>query len=209
LNPFDEPNVTEAKDTTKAVLADYARSGKLPQSAAVVSHDGLEVHVDVETSTRLASAIADRGWDRADIASWLAALFHDTREGDYAAFLAYTRFTEERDAALAAARRHARDRWHRATTLGYGPRYLHSTGQLHKGGANNGVFVLITVQEDCADVAIPGESFSFRTLRDAQALGDLMVLRRHGRRAMHVHCASGPDAGSAALARAMERAAAL
>lgn len=171
LNPFDEPNVTEAKIATGELLAAQAREGSLPSAEGVCGPA-----------------------DAAALRSHLETL----RAGDYLALCAYFVRTDGRDAALTRIRTTCRARTRNATTLGYGPRFLHSTGQLHKGGANNGVFVQITANA-ATDLSVPGEVFSFATLRDAQALGDLQVLRRRGRRALRVHLGRDVDAGLAAL----------
>src|SRR6185436_223897 len=107
-----------------------------------------------------------------------------------------------RDAALTRIRAACRDRTRNATTVGYGPRFLHSTGQLHKGGPNTGVFLQLTA-DTAADLPVPGESYSFATLRDAQALGDLQVLKRRGRRALRVNLGADIDAGLTALVNAL------
>jgi transaldolase/glucose-6-phosphate isomerase len=176
VNPFDEPNVTEAKVATSALLAQAAAEGRLPAAP----EDTCEVG-DVDR-----------------IRAHLAA----ATPGDYLAFCAYFLRTPARDAALTRMRVACRDRTRNATTLGYGPRFLHSTGQLHKGGANNGVFLQLTA-DATADLPVPGESYSFATLRDAQALGDLQVLKRRGRRALRVHLGGDVDAGLEALADAI------
>lgn len=209
VNPFDEPNVAESKDTTTLFLRDFAREGKLPSLAEVCARDGLEIHEDAETAAYHAAAIAERGLDRDDPAAWIWALLDTGAAGDYAALLAFVAATPGRTADLQRARLALRRRWQRATTIGYGPRYLHSTGQLHKGGPNSGVFLFLTAHDTATrgDLAIPGESFTFGTLRDAQALADLITLRRHGRRAVHVHYAQDGDGACAAFADALERAA--
>jgi transaldolase/glucose-6-phosphate isomerase len=176
VNPFDEPNVTEAKLATSALLATNASEGKLPQP------DEVAAPTDVE---RIRAHLAGAG------------------HGDYLAFCAYFMRTEARDALLSRLRVAFRDRAHNATTLGYGPRFLHSTGQLHKGGANNGVFLQLTADAP-QDLPVPGESYTFATLRNAQALGDLQVLKRRGRRALRVHLGADPDTALAALVAALE-----
>jgi transaldolase/glucose-6-phosphate isomerase len=180
VNPFDEPNVTEAKLATGALLATFATEGKLPAAEP-------EAICGVGDLDRIAAHIASAG------------------PGDYLAFCAYLVRTPERDAALTRLRVACRDRSKNATTLGYGPRFLHSTGQLHKGGPNTGVFVQLTsdAPADLPDHPIPGEAYSFATLRNAQSLGDLQVLRRRGRRALRVHLGADADAGLKALADAM------
>ena len=175
VNPFDEPNVTEAKVATSALLAQAAAEGKLP---------GAEDTCEVGDVDRI----------RAHLAS--------ATPQDYLAFCAYFLRTPARDAALTRMRGVCRDRSRNATTLGYGPRFLHSTGQLHKGGANTGVFLQLTADTK-DDLPVPGESYSFATLRDAQALGDLQVLKRRGRRVLRVHLGADIDAGLEALADAI------
>ena len=152
VNPFDEPNVTEAKVATSALLAQAAAEGKLPvpeDTCAVTDLERIRAHLATATPN------------------------------DYLAFCAYFLRTPARDAALTRMRAACRDRTRNATTVGYGPRFLHSTGQLHKGGPNTGVFLQLTA-DTAADLPVPGEGYSFATLRDAQALGDLQVLKRRG-----------------------------
>ncbi|MEO8213129.1 MAG: hypothetical protein ABI560_08050 [Myxococcales bacterium] len=169
VNPFDEPNVTEAKVATGALLTVYQQQGKLPAAEGVVALD---------------DAQAIRGHVLGAAA------------GDYVAFCAYFLRGPGRDQLFQELRVATRRKTRAATTLGYGPRFLHSTGQLHKGGANNGVFLQLTADvAPGADLPIPGEPYSFAVLRDAQALGDLQVLRRRGRRAIRVHLGSDVDAG--------------
>jgi transaldolase / glucose-6-phosphate isomerase len=175
VNPFDEPNVTEAKVATSALLAQHAAEGKLP-----VPDDACDVR-DVDRI-------------RAHLATATPA--------DYLAFCAYFLRTPERDALLTRLRVACRDRTRNATTVGYGPRFLHSTGQLHKGGPNTGVFLQLTAEAQ-ADLPVPGESYTFATLRDAQALGDLQVLKRRGRRVLRVHLGADVDAGLETLTDAL------
>jgi transaldolase/glucose-6-phosphate isomerase len=178
VNPFDEPNVTEAKLATSAILTTAQQGdGKLPQPEEVASpKDGDKIR----------------------------ALLASANPGDYVALCAYFTRTDERDALLTRLRVAARDRARNATTVGYGPRFLHSTGQLHKGGANNGVFLQLTADSP-VDLPIPGEPYSFATLRNAQALGDLQVLRRRGRRALRVALGADVEAGLKALVEAVEK----
>jgi hypothetical protein len=176
VNPFDEPNVTEAKVATSALLAQAAAEGKLPG----VPDDSCEVGDVERIRAHLATATLR----------------------DYLAFCAYFLRTPARDAALTRLRVACRDRSRNATTVGYGPRFLHSTGQLHKGGPNSGVFLQLTADAK-DDLPVPGESYTFATLRDAQALGDLQVLKRRGRRVLRVHLGADVDAGMEALADAI------
>ena len=190
VDPFDEPNVAEAKAATQAVLKGFLESGALPEPAAAAQDGGLAAY-----------APARQGAPGRTAEDWLAAFVALARPGDYLALLAYLEATPERLRALQSLRLALRDRTRRATTLGIGPRFLHSTGQLHKGGANNGVFLQITADE--GDLPIPGERYGFGVLRAAQAAGDYEVLERRGRRVLRIHLGSDPDAGLAALARAL------
>lgn len=152
LNPFDEPNVAQAKDATQAALATYQERGRLPEWPV----DGVD-----EAARALAEA----------------------RPGDYVALLAYVTPTPDTTAALQALRVFVRDRTRLATTAGYGPRYLHSTGQLHKGGPPTPIALILTA-EPADDLPIPGDRYGFATLELAQALGDLATLRAANRRAL-------------------------
>ncbi|OFW18021.1 MAG: hypothetical protein A3F69_03265 [Acidobacteria bacterium RIFCSPLOWO2_12_FULL_66_10] len=174
INPFDEPNVQQAKDATSTLLHQYKTSGRLP-----VGNPGQTLDSGV-TLTLSASARAFLRGLGAD------ALLTLLKPGDYFSLLAYLGPARDLADELRALRRDVRDRTRAATMLGYGPRYLHSTGQLHKGGPNTGVFVLISAMPK-QDLTIPGQPFSFGTLELAQALGDFSSLDAAGRRALHVH----------------------
>ena len=174
INPFDEPNVQQAKDATTTLLDQYTASGRLPAGEPDQTLDG-GVTLTLSGSART----LQRGLG-AD------ALLTLLRPGDYFSLLAYLGPSRDLAEELRALRCAVRDRTRAATMFGYGPRYLHSTGQLHKGGPNTGVFVLISATP-AHDVAIPNQVFSFGTLELAQALGDFSSLDAAGRRAMHVH----------------------
>ncbi len=179
INPFDEPNVQQAKDATRGLLRKYRSAGALP----VPSPDRtLPSGVTLTLTSQAREALRGRGPE---------GLLSVIGPGDYFVLLAYVGYSTELAAELQAFRRAVRDRTRAATMFGYGPRYLHSTGQLHKGGPNTGVFVLISATPR-QDVAIPGQPFSFATLELAQALGDFASLEATGRRALHVHL-SAPD----------------
>ena len=194
VDPFDEPNVAEAKAATKAVLEQVRASGSFPATAPRAVDGDLELHA---APTLTVEGDDVRAWAR----SWVDAL----RPGDYAAILAFLHRTDARHAALDRVRHAWRDGARVATTIGYGPRYLHSTGQLHKGGPPTGVFLQLTVED--GDEPIPGEGHGFRTLRDAQAAGDFEVLARHGLRVARVHVRGDADAGLEKLAAAVAGAA--
>jgi hypothetical protein len=132
----------------------------------------------------------------------LAAHLDAARSGDYVALMAYVTPDDANQRTLQRLRVAIRDTRRVATTLGFGPRFLHSTGQLHKGGPNTGVYIQITA-DDGTDVAIPGQPFTFSILKRAQAAGDLQSLRSHGRRVVRVHIAGDLDAGLASLTDAV------
>ncbi|TME82133.1 MAG: transaldolase [Chloroflexi bacterium] len=163
LNVFDQPNVQEAKDLTRKVLSE----GNPPT---------------------VGQGIRWAGQSGATLEAAIQSLLGQVRAGDYVALLAFIAPSPEHDRALNSIRLAIRDSHRVATTVGYGPRYLHSTGQLHKGGPNTGVFLQL-VGDDPHDVPIPGEKFSFGVLKQAQALGDFQALRNHGRRVLRVQMA--------------------
>lgn len=181
INPFDQPNVQESKDATKALLEKYKSDGKLPEQQASASDEQLTVYAGgASTSGSVQEAL------RAHCAK--------IKPGDYVALLAYLEETPEHSAALQEIRLSVREATQAATTMGYGPRFLHSTGQLHKGGPDSGVFIQITAP-DKVDFPIPGEPYTFSVLKDAQALGDFQSLLAHGRRAIRVDLGSDVSAG--------------
>ena len=169
INPFDQPDVQGAKDMTDSMLAQYQAGGRWP----LLEQAGPEFGV---------------------IAASLGDLLARAGRGDYLAIMAYLQQTPAVDWALDSLRSRVSEQYRIATTMGYGPRFLHSTGQLHKGGPNSGLFLQIT-QEHPVDVSIPGQSYTFGTLVDAQSRGDFRALLRAGRRAARVHLAGDPAAG--------------
>ncbi|HEX8707845.1 MAG TPA: hypothetical protein VF723_06245, partial [Pyrinomonadaceae bacterium] len=185
INPFDQPNVQESKDATRQLLDRFSREGKLEEQAALASDGTLTVYGDEETLAGLPSS---------SVAAALGAHLARAGAGDYIALLDYLEETPEHEAAIQAIRTHLRDVTRCATTTGYGPRFLHSTGQLHKGGSGQGVFLQITAP-DRTDVPIPGQSYTFSTLKQAQALGDFRSLASRGRRAIRVDLGEDAAAG--------------
>ena len=188
VDPFDEPNVTEAKLASQQALDHAVAEGKLPSREVVASRED----VRAEAPRSVIEALRPRLAADADPAAWAAALVSLAMPGDYFAILAYFHTTPERDRQLEKLRIAARTTAGVATTVGYGPRFLHSTGQLHKGGPATGVFLQLTADEG-ADVAIPGKPFGFGTLIAAQAWGDFEVLERRGRRVVRVHLGGNPE----------------
>ncbi len=191
INPFDEPNVTEAKEATRRLLDHYVAEGSLPQTQPHVSRGKVQVYIDDAQLTVLNEFCKSHNYDASDPVALLAAQIIGTRAGDYFGLLAYTPMNERTEEMFQTVRRRLRHVTRRAVTTGYGPRYLHSTGQLHKGGANHGVFFQITMDHP-DDLAIPGAPYSFGVLQAAQAAGDLEALHARKIRAIRLHSDGDP-----------------
>jgi transaldolase/glucose-6-phosphate isomerase len=203
LNPFDEPNVSEAKQATAAKLAYYEANGELPPQKPVISGEHTQLYMEETTLAPLREMCRSHGYDPNSRMEVLAAQIAGTKAGDYFALLCYFTPDEESMALLQDIRHRLRKATKRAVTLGFGPRYLHSTGQMHKGGANNGIFFQITVQQD-EDLAIPDSKYSFGTLFQAQAAGDLETLEKHNRRVIRLHVDDNLVAGLNKLLEAVK-----
>ena len=173
VNPFDEPDVVRGRETTATLLSSWKKSRRLPEWPVDVAEGGLAL-------------LTNRAAKSASVSQGLQAFLGQAGAGDYIAILAYLAPTADTWSRLQELRTLLRDRLRVATTVGFGPRYLHSTGQLHKGGRANGLFLQLT-GEDKDDMAIPGSGYGFATLKAAQALGDLQTLRDAGRRVVRVH----------------------
>jgi transaldolase/glucose-6-phosphate isomerase len=191
IDPFDQPNVQEAKDATRALLDAYRRDGALPQPAPLVAEPGIAAYGDPK-------ALGD---DPVTVDGAVRALLGTAQSGDYFAILAYLPPDPATVDQLQGMRQLIRDQAGLATTLGFGPRFLHSTGQLHKGGPASGIFLQLTA-EPRRDLPIPGWQESFGTLIAAQAAGDLAALQGRGRRVLRLHLAD-PEGGLARLATMM------
>lgn len=198
INPFDQPNVQESKDATRELLDYFKSHGELEDQEPLIGDDTLTVY----GSERSAAGLLNNS-----IVAALRAHLATVRADDYIALVVYVEETPEIEATLQAIRTRLRDSLHCATTTGYGPRFLHSTGQLHKGGPDTGVFIQITAP-DHADLEIPEEPYTFSVLKQAQALGDFRSLSAHGRRAIRVDLGTDALAGlqrlQALLADALE-----
>lgn len=203
INPFDEPNVTESKENTGRLLAYFKEHKTLPPAQPFITGEHVQLFAGDSTLTPLKELCQAHGYDSTSRTELLAAQITGTRAGDYFALLAYLPYDPEIHKELEHVRRRLRHVTKRAVTLGYGPRYLHSTGQLHKGGANNGVFFLITADHR-HDAAIPGEPYSFAVLNDAQAAGDMEALQAHGRRVLRLHITGDILAGIQKLLAAVD-----
>jgi transaldolase/glucose-6-phosphate isomerase len=203
IDPFDQPNVQESKDNTNRLLQQFLSQGKLGEEAPVLEADGMQLYCSPEVHARLEAVQAARGVKSHLPEGYLAAFLSQARPGDYVALMAYVEPNAEHTAALQSVRARLRDFLCLATTLGYGPRFLHSTGQLHKGGANNGLFIQITA-DDTQDLPVPGEPYSFSTLKQAQALGDQRSLESKQRRVIRLHLGKEVQAQLARLEKLVE-----
>ena len=190
IDPFDQPNVQESKDATNRFLKGVEERGSLTEPAPSIVHGPL-------------SFFAANGAERPE--HLLSAFFSQARPGDYISLQAY--LTEEAAAGrlLQAIRLRLRDGLRLATTIGYGPRFLHSTGQLHKGGPPTGLFIQLTAR-DGIDVSIPGRPYTFGIFKRAQALGDLEALSKHRRRVMRIDLGDNAKKGLTLLRQLVERA---
>ena len=172
VNPFDEPNVAEAKARTRTLLDAFTSQGRLPEEPPLAEDKDLAIHTV--------------GFSGPDPASLVGAAVKSLQPGDYVAFLSYLPPSSALDQALAGARVAIRAKKRSATTAGIGPRYLHSTGQYHKGGPNSVLAFVITADDETA-TDVPGSGFTFSVLKRAQALGDVQALEGHGRRVLRLH----------------------
>ena len=193
INPFDQPNVQESKDATNRLLKSVEERGTLTEPAPVMTHGPLSFF----------------GQDKAESPEHLLWSFvGEARPGDYISLQAYLTEDADTEELLQAIRLRLRDSLHVATTIGYGPRFLHSTGQFHKGGPNTGLFIQLTCR-DAIDLSIPGKPYTFGIFKKSQALGDLEALARHGRRTMRIDLGDDAKKGLGLLKRLIEGALAL
>ena len=178
INPFDQPDVEASKLATRALTEEFERTGALPTESPLRIDDP-------DFDERLAEQLALIG------------------PGDYAVLLAYIHMTVEHERVLTEIRTLIRDRTGVATCVGFGPRFLHSTGQAYKGGPNTGVFLQLTA-DDMHDLDVPGRRYTFGVVKAAQARGDLEVLEARGRRALRIHLGADVGAGLERLRKAVE-----
>jgi transaldolase / glucose-6-phosphate isomerase len=190
INAFDQPNVQESKTNTKRLLDYVKEHGDLPEEQPILEEGGLKLYADAKTANTLRHIGEQRGFDYGDLVNLLLAHMSQARSGEYIAIMAYLAPTERHNQLLEAIRQELRHATMRAITLGYGPRFLHSTGQLHKGGSNRGVFIQITVDNN-EEIPIPGDPYDFMLLKRAQAQGDLEALQSKKRRVIRFHLPVG------------------
>jgi len=185
INPFDQPDVEASKIATRKLTEEYEQKGALPAETPVFITEGVKLFADERNAEEL-----KRGAEVQSLSGYLKAHFDRLSKGDYFALLAYVEMNEPHERALQSIRESVRDAKRVATCLGFGPRFLHSTGQAYKGGPNSGVFLQITC-DDANDLDVPDQNYTFGIVKAAQARGDFEVLAERGRRALRVHL--GPD----------------
>jgi len=201
IHPFDQPDVEASKIATRALTDEYEARGALPAEQPFLEVEGVRLFADqANAQAILARAATDRS-----LAGCLRAHLARAGRGDYVALLAYVHMDAANEHALAGMRHAVRDAKQVATCLGFGPRFLHSTGQAYKGGPDSGVFLQVTC-DDAADLAVPGQTYTFGTVKSAQARGDFQVLADRGRRALRVHLGADVPAGLARLDAAVRAA---
>jgi transaldolase/glucose-6-phosphate isomerase len=198
INPFNQPDVEASKIVTRQLTEAYEESGKLPEETPIFESDGIKLFADDRNAANLTRlAAADHS-----LTGFLRAHVNQLGAGDYFALLAYIEMNSAHEETLQGMRHAVRDRKRVATCLGFGPRFLHSTGQAYKGGPNSGVFLQITC-DDADDIPVPGQKYTFGTVKAAQARGDFQVLADRKRRALRVHLPKDVNAGLETLRRAV------
>jgi glucose-6-phosphate isomerase len=201
INPFNQPDVESAKIETRALTTAYEQTGKLEEQTPVLEDKGIRLYASEDYAATTLKTEAQDG----TLAGFLRVHLNQIHAGDYFATLAFLPMFPEHEAAIQGFRHKVRDAKKVATCLGFGPRFLHSTGQDYKGGPNTGVFLQITA-DDAVDVEIPGQKYSFGVVIAAQAAGDLAVLQSRGRRAMRVHLGADVAEGLKTLSAAIDEA---
>jgi len=200
INAFNQPDVEASKIATRNLTSEYEKTGSLPAEKPVVEDSGIKLFTDERNAAELAKAAGTP-----TLAGYLKAHLDRIKAGDYFAVLAYLQMNPEHEQTLETLRHAVRDRKHVATCLGFGPRFLHSTGQAYKGGPNTGVFLQVTC-DDSVELPVPGQKYTFGVVKAAQARGDFQVLAERGRRALRVHLGSNVKAGLATLQAAVQKA---
>jgi transaldolase/glucose-6-phosphate isomerase len=200
INAFNQPDVEASKIETRKLTSEYEKAGKLPPESPFLESEGIKLYADDKNTAALKNSktLAD------------ALKFHLDRMNarDYFGVLAYITMNKQHEDALQVIRHMVRDDKKAATVLGFGPRFLHSTGQAYKGGPNSGVFLQITC-DDKIDLPVPGQKYTFSVVKAAQARGDFAVLSERGRRALRVHIGKNVKADLAKLTRATKKALAM
>jgi transaldolase / glucose-6-phosphate isomerase len=200
INAFNQPDVEASKIATRDLTSAYEKTGSLPAETPIVEDGGIKLFTDEKNAAELAKAA---GADKS-LAGYLKAHLGRIKTGDYFALLGFIQMNAEHEKTLQIIRHAVRDKKHVATCLGFGPRFLHSTGQAYKGGPNSGVFLQVTC-DDALDLPVPQQKYTFGVVKAAQARGDFQVLADRARRALCVHL-HDVESGLATLAGAIQKA---
>jgi transaldolase / glucose-6-phosphate isomerase len=201
INAFNQPDVEASKIATRTLTTEYERTGALPSEEPVLDEAGVKVFADQRNTHALKGT---NGFERS-LVGYLRAHLNRIHAGDYFAVLAYVPMFSDHEHQLQQLRHAVRNHKQVATCLGFGPRFLHSTGQAYKGGPNSGVFLQVTC-DDAQDLSVPGQKYTFGVVKAAQARGDLQVLVDRNRRALRVHIGGDVSAGLAKLNAAISQA---
>ncbi|MBV9145293.1 MAG: bifunctional transaldolase/phosoglucose isomerase [Acidobacteria bacterium] len=200
INCFNQPDVEASKVATRELTHQYEETGSLPPETPILEDQGIKLYADEKHAGKLTIGAGKEK----TLAAYLRAHLNTIGAGDYAALLAYIQMNDAHEQALQSIRHTIRDKKRSATCLGFGPRFLHSTGQAYKGGPNSGVFLQITC-DDAADLPVPGQKYTFGVVKAAQARGDFQVLSKRNRRALRVHLGKDVAAGLATLEKAVKQ----
>jgi transaldolase/glucose-6-phosphate isomerase len=194
INAFNQPDVEASKVATRNLTAEYEKTGSLPAEKPFFEQDGIKLFTD----SKNADALTKAAGNEKSLSNYLRSHLNRLGAGDYFALLAFIQMNDEHEQSLQKIRHAVRDNRRVATCLGFGPRFLHSTGQAYKGGPNSGVFLQVTC-DDAADLPVPGQKYTFGVVKAAQARGDFQVLVERGRRALRVHLGKDLKSGLAKL----------
>ena len=189
INPFDQPDVESAKIETRKITEEFEETGSLPDESPFFESQGVQLFTSEKHAERLEQMVDEKG-----IGEFMSAHLATIEEHDYFALLAYIEMNKANDEKLQRLRTCVLEKHLPATCLGFGPRFLHSTGQAYKGGGNNGVFLQIT-SDDATDLEIPGQKYTFGVVKAAQSRGDFQVLLARGRRALRIHFTADAEFG--------------
>ena len=197
INAFNQPDVEASKVETRKLTSEYEAKGKLPVEVPFFEANGVQFYADEKNVAAIHGGL--------NAAAVLKTHLSRLNPGDYFAVLGYIPMNAENEKALQGMRHAVRDKKKVATVLGFGPRFLHSTGQAYKGGPNSGVFLQITCA-DAKDLPVPGQKYTFGVVKAAQARGDFAVLSERGRRALRVHLGKNLKSALATLSKAVQKA---
>ncbi|HEY6045243.1 MAG TPA: bifunctional transaldolase/phosoglucose isomerase [Pyrinomonadaceae bacterium] len=200
INPFNQPDVEASKIETRKLTEKYEQTGSLPPETPIFEDGGIKLYADEKNARELETAVRDRS-----LSGYLKAHLDRVKHHDYFALLAYIEMNDAHERELQSCRHAVRDTKRVATCLGFGPRFLHSTGQAYKGGPDSGVFLQVTC-DDAADLKVPDQKYTFGVVKAAQARGDFAVLAERGRRALRIHLGADVDAGLSQLQAALNKA---